>query len=291
MEQSLSTPNPHCSRVAAVLLNWNNADDTLSCISSLANSTYPHDLVVVDNGSTDDSMVRLRAHAGIELLQTGHNLGFAGGCNIGILAALERGADWVWLLNNDTLVAPDTLAQMVEVAAADREIGVVGSVIYDYAPPNAVQAWGGGRIQRLAGRSQHAKTAVCGALDYIVGSSMLLRGAALESVGMLDPSFFLYWEDADLSFRFRAAGWKLIVAKHSSVWHKENGTIGKKSPQLDFFFNQSARLFFSRYSKYPIIPIAAGVSLRLLKRAVSRDWERFRATLRGVLTPPRHFVK
>jgi GT2 family glycosyltransferase len=114
-------------------------------LSSLEFLDYPdYKVIVVDNGSTDNSVAEIRkAHPQITLLETGRNLGFAGGNNVGIRYALEQGADYVWLLNNDTKADPHALTAMVEVAESDPRIGAVGSVLYYMDEPERVQAWGG----------------------------------------------------------------------------------------------------------------------------------------------------
>ena len=122
--------------VATILLNWNNAADTIRCLRSLRylRGARP-EVVVVDNGSTDDSVACIRAaaaHLGfpVTILETGSNLGFGGGCNVGIRHALEQGADYLWLLNTDAIPHPDALRSLVEVMERDAQVGAVGSVIY-----------------------------------------------------------------------------------------------------------------------------------------------------------------
>jgi GT2 family glycosyltransferase len=234
-------------RVLVIVLNWNGCDDTLSCLSSLEKLDYPnHEVVVVDNGSTDDSEVRIReAYPDIVLLQTGRNLGFAGGNNVGIRYALGQGADYIWLLNNDTVVAPDALRTMVDVAMGDSDVGAVGSELYYMNEQDKIQAYGGGWVSLWSGRSRHYTARVPpDELRYITGASLLLGHDILDQVGLLDERFFMYWEDADYAFRIREAGWKLAVAPECRVWHKESASLSKRSPTLDFYFNASAARFF-----------------------------------------------
>src|SRR5947199_350495 len=114
-------------KVACVVLNWNRWADTIECVNALKECIYPQlSLIIVDNGSTDDSLARIRsAHPKVLLLESGKNLGFAGGNNIGIRYALAHGADYVWLLNNDTTPAPDAVAALVAKALADQRFGSV----------------------------------------------------------------------------------------------------------------------------------------------------------------------
>jgi len=270
--------------VYVVVLNWNGWRETIDCLSSLESLDYPdYQVIVVDNGSTDNSAAEIcKAHPQITLLETGRNLGFAGGNNVGIRYALEQGADYVWLLNNDTKADPHALTAMVEVAESDPRIGAVGSVLYYMDEPERVQAWGGGWVSLWWGISRHFTMPVpAERIHYITGASLLIRRRALEEVGLLDEDFFMYWEDADFSLRLRKAGWRLAVTSGVRVWHKESASLGKKSPVLDEYFNNSAVRFFRRHAPWPLLPIAVGVGGRLLKRILRRDWERVRAVWRG----------
>src|SRR5690606_10998851 len=120
-------------RVCIVMLNWRCVEDTLRCLESLRNLRYPaYRVMVVDNGSGDDSVVRIAEQfPEVDLVETGANLGFSGGCNVGIRRALEQGADYIWLLNSDTRVDPNALTAMVELAETSPRLGAVGSVICD----------------------------------------------------------------------------------------------------------------------------------------------------------------
>ena len=136
----LVTPKMNSSQplVSIILLNWHGWRDTIACLDSLVSQDYnDYRVLVVDNGSTDDSVARIRAaHPEIPIMETGRNLGFSGGCNVGVRRALEDGADYVWLLNNDTTVDPQALSAMVAVAEADPRVGAVGSVLYGYGRQN-----------------------------------------------------------------------------------------------------------------------------------------------------------
>ena len=272
-------------KIEVILLNWNGWPDTIACLHSLKSLEYDnYCITVVDNGSTDESVDRIRAACpGVPIIQTGRNLGFSGGCNAGIRAALRRRADYIWLLNNDTVVESRALNTMVGLAEADPRIGAVGSVLYYLDSRSSVQAWGGGRVNFWSGRSWHFHNPVCNQqLHYLTGASMLLRRRALEEVGLLDENtFFMYWEDADLSFRLRKAGWRLAVSDNSVVFHKENASTGKGSPLLDYYFNESAVRFFSRHALISLWPISVGVLGRVTKRLLRMNLPGCAATLKG----------
>lgn len=271
-------------KVHIVLLNWNSWGETSICLSSLQHLEYENRVViVVDNGSTDNSVARIREEfPWAHVMLTGKNLGFPCGCNVGIRQALAEGTDYVWLLNNDATADPGALRALVAKAESDQRVGAVGSAIYCMEEPTKLQAWGGGYVNFWMGHARHYLTPVPDEqVQYITGASLLISRPALEAVGLLDEGIFLYWDDPEYCWRLRQAGWKLAVAGESKVWHKGMTAYGSRSPRLDTFFNASAARFFSRYSPISPISIWVGVSLRMAKRLVIADWERARAVWVG----------
>lgn len=240
-------------------------------------------MIVVDNGSTDDSGSRIRQEfPWVDTVDTGKNLGFAGGCNFGIRRALSEGTDYVWLLNPDTTVDPEALDALVDKAESDAQIGAVGSAIYCMDNPQDLQAWGGGYVNFWTGRARHFLAPVADAsIQYITGASLLVPKRVLHAMGLLDEQIFLYWEDTEYSWRLRTAGWKLAVASQSRVWHKSMSESRSRSARRDSFYNASAALFFRRYSSIPLLSIWVGASLRIVKRLLLGDWESARAAWVG----------
>lgn len=270
------------TQVCIVVLNWNGWSDTIECVRSLRKQNYKNSsLVVIDNASTDGSVEQIRqALPDVDLISSGRNLGFGGGCNIGMRQALARGADYIWLINSDAHADPDALGAMVRQAEQFPLLGAVGSVLYEPDRPGQVQLWGGGRVQLWWGSSRHLSGP--GRLDFVSGASVLLRCRALEAVGLFDEkAYFMYWEDTDLSFRLRAAGWAIGVAQNAKVWHRESSSLGKGSPQLDLYFTQSAIRFLRKYAKYPLVPIFMMLSRMFLKRLMLWDWRRVQAVVKG----------
>lgn len=270
--------------VTIVVLNWNGWHDTLECLTSLRKLDYrKRRVVVVDNGSTDDSIVRLRgAYPDITILETGRNLGFAGGNNVGIRWALQQGSRYIWLLNNDTTAHPKALSSMVGQAEFDGQVGAVGCLLYYLDRPERLQAWGGGWVNLWLGlANQYSRRVRKERLDYLTAASLLLRGAALEQVGLLDEGFFMYWEDIDLAFRLRKAGWRMTLAEDAVVWHKESASLGHRSTVRDRYTTLSAIRFFRRHAPWPIVPILLGTSIRVLKRIAAGDWRRARTVLKA----------
>lgn len=268
--------------VAVVVLNWNGWRDTVACIQSLKQLDYPDFRIwAVDNASSDDSIERMReAFPDLDILESGANLGFGGGCNVGMRRALDAGADYIWLINSDTRVAPDALSRMVEQAEAFPRAGAVGSVIYEMDAVDRVQVWGGGLVNLWLGQSHHRMTP--GSVDFVSGASMLLRSEALLDVGFFDDqTFFMYWEDTDLGFRLRKAGWQLAVAARAKVWHKQSASLGMESPLLVEYGTCSAVRFLRRHARMPWVSVALMSLLRVGKRLLRGDWTRLHAFFRG----------
>jgi GT2 family glycosyltransferase len=255
--------------VTCILVNFNGWADTLQCLQSLCRIDYGSlSLILVDNGSTDDSVARIRAaFPEIEIIESPRNLGFGAGNNLGIRRALDRGAKYVWLLNNDTVVRPDTLRALIAVAEADPSLGAVGSVLYYAHAPRQVQAWGGGYLNLRMGTTHHFHEAVpWERLEYLTAASILIPAKMFENVGLFDEQYFMYWEDTDLSMRMRRAGWKLGVAEGATLLHKEGGTIGAKTAAHDGLVTASGVRFLRQYSERPGISLTIFVGGRSLKR-------------------------
>jgi GT2 family glycosyltransferase len=273
-------PNPS---VYIVVLNWNGWRDTLACLASLKQQNYPNfQVLVIDNDSSDDSVREIRREQpSIELVQSGANLGFGGGCNVGIRLALERGADYVWLINSDATADPRALSALVRVAESDALLGSVGSVLYEVGKPDRVQLWGGGCVQLWTGQCHHQRAAA--RIDFVSGASVLLRSAALKKVGLFDDArFFMYWEDADLALRLRKANWQLAVAQESRIWHKLSASLGQGSPTLDQHFTRSGVRFLRRYASIPMLSVSIMVARMLIKRLFLGDLARIKAVIAGL---------
>lgn len=262
---------PH---VVIVVLNWNGRQDTLACLRSLRELRYPRaGILVVDNGSTDGSEKAVReAYPDLPFLQTGSNLGFAGGNNAGIEWALREGADYVLLLNNDTEVEADFLGPMVEAAEADAEVAVVGASIAYHHQPDRLWAFGGGWFDVATGWVRHVQRPV----DpddlrprghrhfYVTGCTMLLRAGVLEEIGRLDESYFHFCEDVDLCLRAERAGYRVAVAPGARLLHRVSATTRVSSP-LFLYYNLRSRLTLVRRHGPPGTPSARSVAMLWLR--------------------------
>jgi hypothetical protein len=217
--------------VVIVILNWNSADDTLAGVESVLRMDYPNfHLVIVDNGSTDDSIEKLTKieDGRVELIQSGENLGFTGGCNLGFDWALEHGADYVWLLNSDAVTEVGTLASLVGVAEADPTIGMVSPLIVSLQEPSRMIYAGGFYNSNLpsCNMTRDIETGKRWVTEHpkevlLLGTALLVRVELIRRIGKLDQVFFAYWEDIDFSIRSNEAGFRNAVDFTSTVSHCE----------------------------------------------------------------------
>jgi GT2 family glycosyltransferase len=265
--------------IAIIVLTWNGRDLTLDCLRSLeAVATPGVRCIVVDNASTDGTVAAVRERYGerITVLENPSNLGFAAGNNSGIRRALAEGADFVLLLNNDTIVAPDFVEALLGPMPASPDIGITAPKIY-YAEPRDQIWFAGGEISLWRGTARHIgirekdRGQYDGArdIDYATGCAMLVRREVFERVGELDPGYRAYFEDADFCMRTRAAGWRIRYLPASKVWHRISAsTGGQLSRRKAMRKLAGARRFFSRYARpYQWITIPFFFALDVLRIA------------------------
>jgi GT2 family glycosyltransferase len=271
--------------VCCVIVNWNGWRDTVDCLASLREQEYGNlQVLVVDNGSTDDSAERIRsAFPEARLIETGKNLGFSSGCNVGLRAALAGSAEFVWLLNNDTVCPPDTLRKLVRRAVASPDAGLVGTVLLYAHDPTKVQAWGGGRIRPWIAFSTHFHAPTeFGPNCYTTFASVLARRAMLEEVGLLYEGFFMYCDDSDLCLRMQKTRWKIVVAEDTAVLHKEGAsTATGEKPFMTKIVTVSSLRLIRRNSKVAFLGMPLYVILRLGNRIVRREWKGAKAVWQG----------
>jgi GT2 family glycosyltransferase len=232
--------------------------------------------------------------ARLVLVRTGGNLGYAGGNNVGLRYALARGFDAVWLLNNDTVVRPDTLAPMVEEMRRDPRVGIVGSTLLYYHDPATVQARGGARynpwlaLPRHLGAGQPAGLAVDAAeverrLAYVTGASMLVSSSFLREVGLMSEDYFLYFEEIDWATR-GAGRFRMAYAPESVVFHREGGTIGaragRKTALADYHFMRNRILYTRKYRPAALPTVYFALAVAALRRAGRGEWDRARMIAR-----------
>ncbi|MEW5739585.1 MAG: glycosyltransferase family 2 protein [Myxococcota bacterium] len=271
-------------RVAVILLNWNGWRDTVAAVESVERQRVPASwIVVVDNASTDGSEAELRARCPrAVVLQSGANLGFAGGNNVGVRWSLAQGADAVWLLNNDAVADEGALGALIEVDEQRPDAGAIGARIYEYAERERLQCWGGGWINLWAGRAREFNRRVSEEqLDYISGCALYLPRRAIERSGMLDEGFFMYFEDAELSLRYREQGWSLAVAPDAKVFHK-GGASARPGRRQARWRTQSLLRVLRLHAPSYLASMTLSSALRGASMLAHRDWSQLRALVEDV---------
>lgn len=227
-------------QVSIIILNWNRCSDTLECLESVKKSDYDnYRIIVVDNASTDGSQEAIeKQFPDAALIKNKENLGFTGGNNAGIRYALEHHTDYVFLLNNDTIVSENMLSELVRAAEGDPRVGIAGPKMYYYSKPKVIW-FAGGELDWLEGASHIGMNEVdrgqydeVREVDFITGCGLLIKRNVIDTVGMLREDFFIYYEDVDLCLRARNAGFKCIYVPSSSIWHKVGATTGKRSAKI-----------------------------------------------------------
>jgi GT2 family glycosyltransferase len=285
-------------RLAIILVNWNGSEDTLNCIESIHSSIYKdYFIVVVDNGSSANQILKLKeSKSDFVLIETGDNLGYTGGNNKGIEYAMACNVDYVFLLNNDTYIASDTLHTIMQSVDSDKKIGVLSPKIFFHPARNLL--WSAGTDFNklfLIGKLSGYKTEDNGQfnqgrdLDYVTGCAMLIQSQVIRDVGMLCDDYFAVCEDLDYCFRVRDKGYRVVYEPLATVWHIESASSGGvDSPQYVYYQTRNHFLFHNRFaSGFVQIVLSqayccAWVVKRGLKFILQRKWKALLGILYGI---------
>jgi GT2 family glycosyltransferase len=241
--------------VAIVVLSWNGLNDTVECLESLRALTYPHyRVIVVDNGSEDGSPGEIRRRfPEVTLIENEINLGFVGGNNVGMAYALEAGFPLILLLNNDTHLAPDCLAELVAVAVSDAAIGVVGPLMQRVFDPEIIDM--GGDFNFWTG-TVNLRRVLPGPIlppamqiDYVWGCGFLVKAEVIHAIGMFDPRYGAYYEDGVFCLKARAHGWRTVVATRAWMWHKIGRSGEKRFLWQSWMRIRNHVLFFLQHAR------------------------------------------
>jgi GT2 family glycosyltransferase len=274
-------------RVTAVLVNWQQPERTLAAIAALRAQTVRPSIVVVDNGSGDGSIDRLRAGLGddVTLIAQPRNAGFGGGCNPGMRYAIANDADFVWLINNDAVPAPDCLERVLASARLEAS-ALIGCRLTDPAHP----------VNDHAGSVMAADTLSCrafldpGAIDdaqfaWLTAASLLIPAATIRQVGGFDENFFMYWEDADYCMRARSAGFRLAVAADALVTHAAGTSSASDTTNRYRWHYQSLRYWLSKHHPKPRRARAVLFARYAMKAIFDRDLRRLQMIVREARRP------
>jgi GT2 family glycosyltransferase/2-polyprenyl-3-methyl-5-hydroxy-6-metoxy-1,4-benzoquinol methylase len=242
-------------RVVIIILNWNGKIDTLGCLESVGQLDYSNqEVIVVDNGSTDGSVdAIMKQYPAIKILQTGANLGYAGGNNVGIRWALEHDADYVLLLNNDTIVSPDLINKFMDAKSLLPVNSVLGAKIYYLDKPNTLWFAGGkwdsqeNKIVHIGqGEIDSAGYSNISEVGYITGCALFASSQAFMDVGLLDERYFLTYEETDWCYRAKEQGYKCIFVPDAKLWHKVSSSFGGADSPLVMYFLERNKLLWAK---------------------------------------------
>ncbi len=263
-----------------VIVNWNLKQHTLACVESLVTAGAPLDrIIIVDNGSTDGSVPALRERFGSSLLlvESQQNLGFARGNNLGIQYALDHAARWVLLLNNDTHIAPNFLAELAQAVESGQQFAIFAPLILYHDAPDHIWNLGDRLIPGLLftyslyrGRKDHGRWPTLLAVDFVTGCGILVKREVFEKIGLFDLSLFMYGEDVDFCWRACQAGFRLAAAPRAKMWHKVSAS-SQRDPLIARYLRVGNQIrFYRKYSRGLQLPLMFVLSsLRLLLIALS----------------------
>ncbi|MCF8056359.1 MAG: glycosyltransferase family 2 protein [Desulfocapsa sp.] len=295
----MTEPSP---LVHIILVTWNHWSVTAECLAQLVQLGYTnYHIVVVDNGSTDTTPDTIETlFPTVTLLRNTDNLGFAAGCNIGLRHVLAMGADYVLLLNNDTIPSLDLISRLVAAAGSLPDAGIL-TPIATYA--DAPQRWWptAGFCHRLTSDyvRLHPEQLLDGRplpVNYVFGTAMFLRRPVLEQVGLLDERYFMYYEDMDYCLRAARAGWELYVLPDIHISHHVEASTEEDLVSRQYFKARSSVIFFRSYGSGAYRPLITIYRLGCAVKRVTRLlWQHqfleARAYLRGLWHGIRYVIK
>lgn len=217
--------------VCVIVLNYNGKNHLQTCLPSLESQTYSnYSVIVCDNASVDGSADYVKINfPSITIVQNKENFGFAKGNNIAMKFALEKGADYLLLLNNDTIAEKDIIDKLVTTAESDKKIGIVGPKIFDIRNRNLIHEMGMrcdkfGFPAAINSEEVKDKGSVSEAF-YVSGCAMMIKQEVLRKIGFFDEAYFMFSEDLDLCWRAQLAGYTVVVNKAAKIYHASGGSI------------------------------------------------------------------
>jgi len=265
-------------KVVVVILNYKAKDEALKCIQSVKKSDYQNvDILVIDNNSQDGLGEVLVGSKEVEYIQTGDNLGYTGGNNIGIKKAIEKGADYIFILNADAELERTAISNLVEVAES-KDAGIVGPKILFNDKQTIWYAGGKLDLANVIGghrgvdEKDHGQYEMIEETENVTGGAMFVGREVFEKIGFFDDKYFLYYEDSDFCFRAKKEGFKLFYAPKAIVYHENAKSTGLGSPLQDYFITRNRMIFASKF-----LPFRTRFAL-------------FREATRNILNPTRRLA-
>lgn len=253
MDRQLTDIERQQPLVVCVVLNSNRRSDTLECLQSIQHSSYGNVLtLLLDCQSQDGSVEAVRsAYPQVTVIELTDNRGYAGNNNVGIRAAVEMGAEWIFVLNEDTVLAPTCLERLLQVAVSDNRIGIIGPMVYHHDEPDVIQSAGGGLSRWWegfhAGLNQRANGQFTAprAVQWITGCGILVRRDVIDMIGGIDERFFIYWEETEWCVRAARAGWKIVHVPQAEIWHKGVQRDYRPRPDVTYYSTRNRLLMLS----------------------------------------------
>ncbi len=279
--------------VYVVVLNYMAAKLTIDCVRSVLKIAYPNlGVIVVDNGSKDDSADRLRgafSDPRVEILINEKNYGYTGGNNRGIERALSEGAEYIFVLNNDTIAQEGCLTPAIEAMEGNPRLAIAGCPILELASGAQPRMRYGLRVSLSTGKvTDVTNWSQPHEVDAACGSAILLRTETIRRIGMFDPNLFIQWEEIDLCYRARAAGYQISVVPGPGVRHWGSHTIGRFRPLALFYYIRNQAWFVRRHGRlkhrvvFTIFKFSYFYPREILSRLIRGQFELLGALLRGI---------
>lgn len=280
-------------KIFIVLVNYNGISDTLECIESIQKNDYTnYEIVIVDNKSTDMSCSKLQQKKSqYVLIEAKENNGFSAGNNIGIQYAMTHGAEYIVLLNNDTVVSNDFLTQLIGYQLRNKECAVAIGKIYYESERNRIW-YAGGSVSRITTRTVHydfGKKDSCSLskepeqVSFATGCYMSIHRSVIEQVGMLDEDYFLYDEDTDYSLRLLANKKKIFYVPTSVIYHKVSASTGNGSNLSQYYQVRNHFLLIKKNIKFPYSSVAKVYTVLFLIKRVLKNELKLKNVLLGTI--------
>ncbi len=252
--QQVNQTEPFTNNVVVTVINWNDADATLNCLESVFSSNYPNfEVVVIDNGSTHDPHdLLLSRFPAITYIRNSQNIGYTGANNQGMTIAMERGAEFVWLVNNDATVDPKALPQLVQCMKTDNLIGMASPIVIDISQPKSNYCGSfmdPKTLRYLPSKSieEFESTFSLKPCEVVlVGAAIFIRTEAIRMVGLLDQRFFAYYEDFDYSLRMTEHGWINTICGTTFVQHQSSKP--NRKPHYFYYMARNGLLFVQNHA-------------------------------------------
>jgi hypothetical protein len=252
--------NESTSSVAVVVPNWNGKDEIPACLDSLQKQSVKAEIIVVENGSTDGSVELISSlYPDVTLLKQPKNLGFAGGVNVGIRYALQKGYTYVALFNNDAVADKDWLGQLVSVLGKNDNAGIATCKFMDIekkhldSTGDIYTTWG---LPYPRGRGEKVSAEYDKEVEIFgaSGGASLYRGEMLQHIGLFDEKFFAYYEDVDISYRAQLAGWKVLYVPKAIAYHQIGATSGKVKGFTTYQTMKNLPMLFWKNTPWRYVP-------------------------------------